>query len=270
MNHLEINEPLVFRDQQMAEVVAWGFLGGRAAVYSTRCPGKETANEDAAAIIPFDGDSGVLVVADGMGGHAAGEIAAQTAISQMVAAIGEAREADVLLRAAIINGFERANQAVRDLGTGAATTLAAVELGEGRARPYHAGDSVIFVVGLRGKVKLQTTSHSPVGFGLEAGLLDVDEAMNHEHRHLVLNAVGSDSMRIEIGSAVKIAQRDTVLLASDGLTDNLTMNEVVELIRKGPLAASLSQLVTACRGRMNTIGDPAKPDDLTVVVFRMS
>jgi serine/threonine protein phosphatase PrpC len=268
MSDADIQLPVVFRDEQMVEARMCGFAGGRVGVYSSRCPGKTTANEDAAAIVPFDETSGALVVADGMGAHAEGEVAAQTAIDELVTAIGEARQTGTLLRTGIINGFERANHAVQRLASGAGTTLAVVELGGGLARPYHAGDSIVLIVGLRGKIKLETTSHSPVGFGVEAGLLEADEAMDHEHRHLVLNAVGDESMRIEIGSAVKLAKRDTLLVASDGLTDNLTMAEIVRFVRKGPLQPSLTRLVSACQARMNAEDGPSKPDDLTVVAFR--
>ncbi len=57
--------------------------------------------------------------------------------------------------------------------------------------------------------------------------------MHHEERHLVSNVVGTDDMRIELGPPLKLARYDTVLLASDGLLDNLYTDEIVELIRKG-------------------------------------
>jgi serine/threonine protein phosphatase PrpC len=268
MNHLDTHSPAFFFDQQMEDAEVCGFLGGCVGVCSMRCPGRASANEDAAAILPFGENSGVLVVADGMGGHAVGEVAARTAIEEMAVAIDEARETKALLRSAIISGFERANRAVRALGSGAGTTLSAVELSDGCARPYHAGDSVVLVVGSRGKLKLETTSHSPVGFGVEAGLIDATEAMSHEDRHFVLNAVGCDALRIEIGTAVKLAKRDTVLIASDGLTDNLAISEVVDFIRKGHVANALMQTIEACAHRMNTASSPSKPDDLTVVLFR--
>jgi len=132
------------------------------------------------------------------------------------------------------------------------------------------GDSMILVVGQRGKIKLQTVSHSPVGYAVESGLLDEAEAMHHEDRHLVSNMLGMTDMRIEVGSAIELAARDTLLLASDGLFDNLHVHEIVERIRKGPLAQVMQDLAAQCRGRMQaaTDGQPSKPDDLTFVAFR--
>jgi serine/threonine protein phosphatase PrpC len=78
-------------------------------------------------------------------------------------------------------------------------------------------------------------------------------------------------MRVEIGPALDLALRDTVLLASDGLFDNLFIDEIVDIIRTGPLPAAADRLVEAARKRMEgdgSDGHPCKPDDLTVVLFR--
>lgn len=270
MNRAAGQEPKTFFDQRMSVVLQSDFVGGQAVVFSARCPNKETANEDALAIIPVDENSGVLAVADGMGGYAAGEAAAKAAIQEVVSAIHEAIDSGVVIRSAIVDGFERANEKVRALGTGGGTTLSVLEIHNGSARPYHAGDSMILIVGSKGKVKLQSTMHSPVGFGVEAGFLDDDEAMHYEDRHVVLNAIGSESMRIEIGSPVKIAKRDTVLIASDGLSDNLRIEEIIERIRKGSLVKSVEGLVGRCTERMSSNEPTAKPDDLSLVVFRRS
>jgi serine/threonine protein phosphatase PrpC len=258
----------VFCDQQMSDVQRFDFLGGQTVVFSDRCPGKTTANEDAMAMVPVDEKSGVLIVADGMGGHAGGEVAARTAIDEVVAAVHDASAAGVVVRSAIVDGFESANEKVLALGTGGGTTLSVVEIDGEYARPYHAGDSIILVVGSKGKIKLETTSHSPVGYGVEAGLLDAAEAMHHEDRHVVLNAIGSEAMRIDIGSPVKLAKRDTILLASDGLTDNLSIDEIASQVRVGRLQKSVQQLVQFCQRRMNSKEAPCKPDDLSVISFR--
>ena len=257
-------------EQDMSEAHFDPLAGGTVALFSTRSPAKQTPNEDAAAWIRFDEQSAVLVVADGLGGPPGGEQAASLAIRALQDAIKEGIRGQLMLRTAILNGFERANRAVLEWGVGGATTLAVVELQPGSVRPYHAGDSMILVVGRRGRIKLQTTSHSPVGFAVQAGWLDEQEAMHHEDRHLVSNVIGSDQMRIEIGPTVKLALHDTVLLASDGLFDNLHVEEVVERIRKGPLAEAARRLAADASQRMRAAepGQPSKPDDLTFLAFR--
>ena len=139
-------------------------------------------------------------------------------------------------------------------------------------RPYHVGDSMILVVGGRGKVKLQNIPHSPVGYGVEAGLLDEAEAMHHDQRHLVSNVVGSPDMRIEIGPPLELAPRDTLILASDGLSDNLHVEEIIERLRRGSLEQVSERLISDALARMQSPaeGRPSKADDLTLVSFRLS
>ena len=127
-----------YLDAQMTTPEVLRIAGGLACVFSSRCPGKETPNEDAVAMIPVDDRTAVLVVADGLGGGAAGENASRQAVEAMQSAIDEADGKETLLRTAIISGFERANNAVRDLGLGAATTLAVVEVADGD----HGGDAL--------------------------------------------------------------------------------------------------------------------------------
>ena len=121
-------------------------------------------------------------------------------------------------------------------------------------------------------MKLQTVPHSPVGYGVEAGLIDEDEAMHHEHRHVVSNFIGTPDMHIAIGPPVTLARRDTLLLASDGLFDNLYSDHIVETIRRGNLLAASQRLASASRQNMLTVreGHPSKPDDLTFIAFRRS
>jgi serine/threonine protein phosphatase PrpC len=83
--------------------------------------------------------------------------------------------------------------------------------------------------------------------------------------------VGSPDMRIEIGPSLRLRSRDTVLLASDGLFDNLPTQEVTEIIRKGPLNGVAENLAAECDRRMRSpdADQPSKPDDLTFVLFRL-
>jgi serine/threonine protein phosphatase PrpC len=243
---------------------------GQVVVQTTRCPDKHSPNEDAAAIIPVP-DGAVLVVADGMGGGPAGQKASSLAVRILAEQL---RHIDATLeqqlRFAILNGIEQANASIQQLGIGAATTLAVVEVRNEFVRPYHVGDSLILVVGTRGKLKLQTVPHSPVGYGVEAGLLDGVEAMHHADRHVVSNVVGDPDMRIEIGPPLRLAARDTLVVASDGLADNLHTEEIAEWVRKGDLFNASQRLFNEALRRMSGQADqhPSKPDDLTLIAFR--
>ncbi len=259
----------VERDSDEIELVP--FLDGEAAVFSSRSPDRESEpNEDAAGLIPYDDRSGLIVVADGAGGTRAGGDAARIVVERLAAAVAAGAKEAIPLRSTVLNGIEQANREIVALGTGAATTVVVAQIAGDDVRPYHVGDSIVLVVGQRGKVKHQNVPHGPVGYAIEAGLIDEREAMLHEERHLVSNFVGRDDMRIEIGPRFRRGARDSVLVASDGVSDNLFPREIVERIRKGPLAKAAASLAASCRRRMSSGPGtaPGKPDDLTFVLYR--
>ena len=244
--------------------------GGHSVAYTAKEPEKETGNEDSVAIIPYGPGAAVLVVADGAGGLPAGKRASLTAVATLGAALQTAMDKTMLLRTAILNGIEAANEAVRALGNGSATTMTVITI-EGRyARSYQIGDSEAMIVGQRGLIRLQTMAHSPTGFAVEAGFLDEREALHHEERHLVSNFLGTADMRVDVGTMIELRPRDTVLVASDGLTDNVHVEEIIECIRKGPLADAVRCAVELAGRRMRRAqqGEPSKPDDLSLILFR--
>jgi len=245
------------------------FNFGNIAAFSNKSPEHETPNEDCVGIFQLDRSSAVFMVADGLGGLPGGNTASKLAIQAIKNSLSHLKDISSL-RDAILDGFEKANHLIQKRSTGAATTLAVVEYQNGQIRTYHVGDSMILLTGQRGKIKLQTVSHSPVGYAVESGLLDEDEAIHHEERHLVSNVVGSEDMRIEIGPTLKLDHFDTLVMASDGLFDNFYIDEIVELTRKGNLkkaARALSE--TATRRMLQPEPDrPSHADDLSFILFR--
>jgi len=270
MTEDRLSRPLIVTRQSTGAVAFHAVARGEVAVYSARSPAKDSDNEDGAAVIPVDDERAVLVVADGLGGQRSGAEAAELALKTLTECVTAPAPEDQVLRTAVLDGFDRANAAVAELAVGAATTLAAVEIEDATIRPYHVGDSMILVVGQRGKVKLCTVSHSPVGYAVEAGLLDEKEAIHHEDRHLVSNIVGTPEMRIEVGRTLGLQPRDTLVLGSDGLFDNLHLEEITEYVRKGPLPRAAEAMADACRQRMcePRADHPSKPDDLTFLLYR--
>jgi serine/threonine protein phosphatase PrpC len=267
---LAASEARTFLNADMLEPEVFELAGGTAAVFSSRRPEKTAANEDAAAVISVGDGAGVLIVADGCGGMAGGEQAARIALDCLTTSIAAAASPDGPgLRAAILDGVEAANRQILDLKTGAGATLAVVQLENGEARPYHVGDAQILLVGGRGRVKLFTTSHSPVGYAQEAGMLEEHEALDHEERHLVSNYLGSGEMHVEMGSGRKVSSRDGLLVASDGVLDNLKLDEIVGFLKSGSAASAAAKIAAVASARMREPldGQPHKPDDLTLIVF---
>jgi len=255
-----------FEPQQREAEVA----GGVAIAYSSRSPDKETENEDTVAVIPYGPGAAILVVADGAGGLPAGKRASLTAVRMLEESLRSAMTKTTLLRTAILNGIDAANEAVLALANGSATTMTVVTIEGLYARSYQMGDSEAIIVGQRGLIKLQTTAHSPTGFAVEAGFLDEREALHHAERHLVSNFLGASDMRIDVGATVKLSPRDTIMVASDGLMDNVHVSEIVECIRKGPLPDAIDCAVKLAGRRMRGVREtqPSKPDDLSLILFR--
>jgi len=252
-----------------AERLSVDIGGGKLVAFSARAPDKDTDNEDSVAAFAFTPDTAVLAIADGAGGLPAGRRASQAAIAALERSLSDSKSSS-LLRTAVLNGIDAANDAVLALSNGAATTLTIVTIEGKTARCYQIGDSEALIVGQRGRVRSQTLAHSPTGFAVEAGMLTERAALHHAERHLLSNFIGANDMRIDIGPEVTLNPRDTVLLASDGLTDNVHVHEIIGSIRKGPLDEALGAITGLAGHRMKSqaSSQPSKPDDLSVILFR--
>ncbi len=267
---VDLSEPRLFLGTDLGGVESFRLANGTVCVFTARAPGKQTDNEDSLGLIPCSETACVLAVADGLGGLPAGDQASSTAVQELSQSVTAHCKRQLSLREAILDGIERANSTIVQAATGSGTTLAAVEIDNHAIRPYHVGDSAILVSGQRGRIKYLTITHSPVGYAVEAGLVEADEAIYHEERHLVSNIIGTAEMRVEIGPRIQLAPRDTLVIASDGLFDNLQIEEISDTVRSGPLATAAESLAAICRTRMTEYSEtrPHKPDDLGFILFR--
>lgn len=261
-----------FVDQRMQRACEVTLAGGKAVVICRRGPGKEGPNEDSVLVLEISEQSGLLAVADGVGGHQGGEVASAMLVEELGTIRTSPDNGRDDLRVEILDALEDADRRIQGLRMGAATTVALVEVSGGRIRTYHVGDSTILVIGQGGRVKYRTTAHSPVGYALESGMLSEQEALNHDELHLVNNLVGCEEMRVEVGSLIEIGPRDTILIGSDGLFDNLREDEIVAGLKGRTLAKRAEHLANLASERMATVseGQPSKPDDLSIALFRLS
>ncbi len=270
MSKMQSTEAMLLGGSLQTDRVEAQAGGGNVVAYSSPSPDRTTENEDSLAVIPYGPQAAVLVVADGAGGMPSGRLASHTAVTTLTELLYKAGEKTIVLRTAILDGIEAANQAVQDMSNGAATTFTVITVEGLLVRGYQIGDSEGLVVGQRGLLRLQTPVQSPTGFAVEAGFLNEREALQHRDRHLVSNFLGTADMRIDIGNEVKLQPRDTIVVASDGLMDNVLVGEIVERVRKGPLDKAADAVIALARRRMNgTAADqPSKPDDLSLILFR--
>ncbi|QDU67850.1 Serine/threonine phosphatase stp [Planctomycetes bacterium Pla86] len=231
-------------------------------------PAPEEENEDA-ALVHNDGRRTVVAVADGAGGHIGGAQASRLAIEVLADALQRSDDSTDL-RPFILDAFERANVGIRTLDVNAGSTLAVAEFDGSRLRTYHAGDSEVLVVGQRGRQLYRTVSHGPTAYAVEAGVLHPDDALHHDERHVISSALGFDELRIELGRFERLPDRATVVVSSDGLTDNLTTDEIIAIVRRGPLLGAARKLVELAASRMaDAAGEgPSKPDDLSLILYR--
>lgn len=206
-------------------------------------------NEDAVLLDPA---LGLAVVADGMGGYNAGEVAARLCCETVRAALAaDDPEALSTPRERLQRAIVEANRAVFERALlqpslrGMATTVVAALLGPHRVTVAHVGDSRLYRL-RQGQLVQLTRDHSLVQEHIDAGLLAPEMGRSMDYRNLVTRAVGIGP-HVELDVAeFDLQAGDTLLLCSDGLTDLLTDAELAHLLcQGGPLQGAAQRLVEA-------------------------
>jgi serine/threonine protein phosphatase PrpC len=201
-----------------------------------------------------DDELGIFLVVDGLGGHAAGEKAAETAVETIRAVMatqdGDARDRIRRAIAAANNRiFDEAAQNETWRGMACVLTLAAIA--DDKVIVGHVGDSRLYLT-WNGAIRKLTSDHSPVGEREDSGELTEAEAMAHPRRHEVFRDVGSRRRDADEEDFIEMKEFQfkpdaAVLLCSDGLSDLLTSAEILQLIEgyEGDPAQVARELVEA-------------------------
>jgi len=218
-------------------------------------------NEDNYVVAPP-----LFAVADGMGGAQAGEVASQLAASAVEGADSDGLEGieriDALIQEANRRIFDRASTDPTASGMGTTMTVALVE--EMTVAIGHVGDSRAYLV--RGeRMEQLTEDHSLVNELLKSGKLSEEEAQIHPQRSVITRAVGTDPDVDVDGFTIEAEDGDVFLICSDGLSDMVEDEEILELVHehRDDLDKAVKALVSAAnRGG----GD----DNITAVAFRIS
>ncbi len=184
--------------------------------------GDRQNNQDRATIIVGDTQI-LLVVADGMGGHAEGEAAAQTAVDTLTKAYKDANKPITDAAQFLFKGIETAHRAVVRLGASAPlddrprTTITVCLMDEGEATWAHVGDSRIYLL-RAGTVATRTRDHSAVEALYREGRISAEEMLTHPMRNFVDQCLGGEpeTPEIEIAEAAELRPADVLLLCSDG------------------------------------------------------
>jgi serine/threonine protein phosphatase PrpC len=226
---------------------------------------KRTENEDRFFIDP---QRGIFLVVDGLGGHAAGERAAEIAVdiistrlSRRTGASGKRIQEAFALASTEI--FEAASRHPEWAGMACVATVALIE--EDQVTVGHVGDSRLYLL-TPGKMEKITRDHSPVGELEDARRLSEDAAMRHPRRSEVYRDLGStahtpnDTDFVEVHSFA-LPQPAALLLCSDGLTDQLTAADIRRLIEQ-----HAGNPEKAARALVEAANEAGGKDNVTVVL----
>ena len=231
---------------------------------STHVGMRREANEDRYAIVP---ELGLYLVADGMGGHKAGQVASQLAAEGAIRAIEALQGASVSLAERLRHAVACANreiftaaQAKPEL-TGMGTTFVGMLFGGDRLALAHVGDSRAYLL-RHGRLRGLTDDHSIVGELLRRHEISEADAAQHPHRHVLTRALGVRP-RTEPDLAEMTPQEgDVFILCSDGLTGHIEDEEIASVVGgEADIQAAANDLVDAA----NRAGGQ---DNITVLLVR--
>ncbi len=221
----------------------------RFSVYQESRKGGRLVNQDRMGYL-YTRRSLLLMVADGMGGHARGEVAAELTLQKM-AAIYQRDARPVLADPAAF--FERSIQAAhRDLHRYRAenrlpeaprTTLVACVVQDGIATWAHVGDSRLYLL-RGGAIVHRTADHSRVQQLIDAGEIPPHHANDHPERNRIFNCIGAFvAPKVEVSAKVALHPGDTLLLCTDGLWSGLTDADIVEAFRRATVMRAVPALM---------------------------
>lgn len=216
---------------------------------------------------------GIYLVADGMGGHAAGEVASMTIVNTISrkasvellnTQLGEHTELDYgqWLLHAIQDANNEVLQIRRATGTDLGSTMVAALLVSNTAYIAHVGDSRAYLIE-PGKFTQITVDHSLVERLVASGQISAQEARTHPQRNVIYRTIG-DKPEVEVDiSTVKLSPGDRILLCSDGLTGMVPDEQILEIIESSPSPQS------ACDALIETANNAGGEDNITIILVEV-
>ena len=221
-------------------------------------------NEDRYALSP---ELGLYLVADGMGGHTAGQIASELAADASLKAIQTLEGAAASLTEKLRYAVTSANRAIytaacqRPELTGMGTTLVSFLGGESRAALAHVGDSRAYLV-RGGRIRQLTDDHSIVGDLLRRREISEDDAREHPHRHVLTRALGVRRVVEPDLAELTPAPGDIFVLCSDGLTNHVEDHEIAKE------ASGEADLQEVCESLVDLANSRGGEDNTTVLLIQ--
>ncbi|WP_028611117.1 Stp1/IreP family PP2C-type Ser/Thr phosphatase [Paenibacillus harenae] len=196
-------------------------------------------NEDQSWIAQLDNGITLAIVADGMGGHQAGDVASRLAVDAFRSMLEQsAAKADLSLQEGkmlIRQAISQANEAVYELASrneryhNMGTTIVAALVKQDNAIIGHVGDSRAYKIA-EGAITQLTDDHTLVNELFKSGQLSAEEAAHHPRRNVITRAVGTDAHVDVDVLAVEWSPQDVLLLCSDGLSNMISEQQMLETV----------------------------------------
>lgn len=265
---MKLETPYSKTNSNFKKAEVFNLLNGTIGIYSAPRPDEEgRINQDSCAIIPINDKKCLLVVADGVGGSRAGDLASKLAIESMVQQFAASPNTsyDALEVERIIAGHELANQAIRGLGLGAGTTLVCSEINHDYVRFYNTGDSVAQLLGGKGVLKYRTLEQSASGYAIESQMVEQSAAQSHADSNMLMACLGDPILRLEVSSKIPINMRDLVVMGSDGLWANVSQELIQQSVTSGTIEERLNRLIELSYQGMKA--QNGNSDDLTIILY---
>ncbi len=234
------------------------------------CGASDTGRVRAGNEDRFHAGTSLFAVADGLGGHAAGEVASALAIEALAGLDGRAFPAHEQARQALLEAFADAHRSVAGQAAaepawqGMGTTLTAVLVDDGLAHLAHVGDSRGYLLRGDGPLRRLTHDHTVAAELVRSGRLRPEEVADHPEWWALTQAIGLGRVVVvEAPEPLPLEDGDQVLLCSDGLTG------VVDDGRIGELLAGHPRAEAACLALIDAANAAGGPDNVTVVLLRV-
>lgn len=218
-------------------------------IYQESRQGGRPNNQDRVAY-SYTRESLLLIVADGMGGHLHGEIAAQIAVQYVIEAFQRSAKPTIKDELMFLSRcLANAHAAIQDyafdksLPEAPRTTVVACLIQNSVAFWAHAGDSRLYLV-RRGQIAQQTKDHSRLQMMLDQGLIDAEAAARHPARNRIYSCLGgSHSPQIEFSSPVPLFSDDLIAICTDGVWGNLNNEDFVHRLGAANILESSPMLM---------------------------
>ena len=214
-------------------------------VAKTHCGKVRPINEDR-YLVPEEGDS-IVLVADGMGGHKAGEVASETAAQTIRACAVKMHGREISIKTAL-KWVRQANQIIYRMANekpecmGMGTTMTFLYFMNKHALLAHVGDSRCYRI-RDGRIMQLTKDHSLVAELVRIGEITPEQARNHPYRNIITRALGTDDYVAVDAQDIPVEENDVYLLCSDGLSNYLEEDELLHAVQTQPSDALCYHLV---------------------------